>query len=80
MIIPIQAFEVQVGIHELLGHGSGKTFCEEKDGTLNFDKQTIDPLTNQPIASWYKPGQTYDSQFLALASAMEGKLSHACSQ
>lgn len=69
-----ESFEVQVGCHELLGHGSGKLFVEDANGKLNFDAATtVHPLTGVAggVTSWYKSGQTYDGVFGAMSSALE---------
>jgi dipeptidyl-peptidase-3 len=68
-----KAFEIQVGIHELLGHGTGKLLQETAPGVYNFDKNSppISPLTNKPVTTWYKPGQTWGSVFASVASSYE---------
>ncbi|KAG9316989.1 peptidase family M49-domain-containing protein [Chiua virens] len=66
-----RAFELQVANHELLGHGSGKLFTENPDGTFNFDPETINPLTGKKVTSWYKPGQTSGSVLGEISSSME---------
>ncbi|KAJ5483594.1 hypothetical protein N7530_002840 [Penicillium desertorum] len=67
------AFEVQVGIHELLGHGTGKLLQETAPGKYNFDIENppISPVTNKPVSTWYKPGQTWSSVFGSIASSYE---------
>jgi dipeptidyl-peptidase-3 len=67
------AFEVQVGIHELLGHGTGKLLQETSLGQYNFDVSNppISPITNKPITTWYKPGQTWSAVFGSIASSYE---------
>eukprot|EP01128_Nolandella_sp_AFSM9_P003514 TRINITY_DN1510_c0_g1_i1.p1 TRINITY_DN1510_c0_g1~~TRINITY_DN1510_c0_g1_i1.p1 ORF type:complete len:693 (-),score=170.37 TRINITY_DN1510_c0_g1_i1:138-2183(-) len=73
------AFAVQVGIHELLGHGSGKLLQEVEAGQFNFDKETVkDPLTQELVQSYYGPGQTYNSLFSSLGQPMEECRAEAC--
>jgi len=61
----VPSFEVQVGLHELLGHGSGKLFY---DG--NYPADLEDPLTGEK-AGCYGQGETYDSVFTSMGSSYE---------
>ena len=63
----------QVGIHELLGHGTGKLLQEISPGEYNFDIKNppISPMTSEPIKTYYKPDQTYSSVFGATSSSYE---------
>jgi len=68
-----EAFEVQVGIHELLGHGSGRAFWQ---GTADADAlvadKVLNPLTQLPITGpFYPTGSTWDSTFGKIASTYE---------
>ncbi|KAG9240713.1 putative dipeptidyl peptidase 3 [Calycina marina] len=67
------AFEIQVGIHELLGHGTGKLLQETSPGIYNFDHTSppISPIDNKPISTYYKPGETWGGVFGAIASSYE---------
>ncbi|KAI4162049.1 MAG: hypothetical protein LQ342_004361 [Letrouitia transgressa] len=68
-----EAFEVQVGIHELLGHGSGKLLQENSPGEYNFDPRNppISPITEKPVTTYYKPGQTWRSVFGDISASYE---------
>ncbi|ODQ63243.1 dipeptidyl-peptidase III [Nadsonia fulvescens var. elongata DSM 6958] len=67
------SFEVQVGIHELLGHGTGKLLSETAPGVYNFDitNPPSSPVTNAPISTYYKPGETWGSVFGSIAASYE---------
>ena len=57
------SFEVQVGLHELLGHGSGKLFYAG-----NHPAGLLDPLTGGAVGC-YSQGETYDSVFNSMGSS-----------
>ncbi|XP_015918043.2 dipeptidyl peptidase 3 isoform X1 [Parasteatoda tepidariorum] len=66
------AFTVIVALHELLGHGSGKVFHRNKDGSFNFDvDQVINFETNQKITKWYEDGENFESVFGGFHSSYE---------
>lgn len=60
-----EAFEVQVGLHELTGRGFGKLLQEMAPRVFNFDKdhQPISPLMGELKKMWYGVGQTWGSVF-----------------
>lgn len=60
------AFEVQVGLHELLGHGTGKLLQETSPGVFNFDKEA-----HPEIKTYYGPSETWGSLFGATAGSFE---------
>lgn len=64
---------MQVGLHELLGHGTGKLLSELTPGNYNFDinNPPINPLTKEKVTTWYKPGQTWGSVFGGVAASYE---------
>jgi dipeptidyl-peptidase III len=67
------AYYLWVVLHELLGHGTGKMMCQLSDQEYNFDIEDLptDPLTGNPISSWYRPGQTWTGQFADLAMTVD---------
>lgn len=71
-----KAFEVQVGIHELLGHGSGKLFYVEDPSSF---EGVTHPLTNEPVTGPYYSGNTtWDTLFGKIASTYEECRAESC--
>jgi dipeptidyl-peptidase-3 len=67
------AFYLWVVFHELLGHGTGKLLVENQSSGFNFDPKNapINPLTGNPIDSWYKHGQTWTGLFGDIATTVD---------
>ncbi|MGL4948242.1 MAG: dipeptidyl-peptidase 3 family protein, partial [Mycoplasma sp.] len=68
----LQAMTVMVGLHELLGHGSGKLLRKNENGEFNFDhEKLINPLTNKVVDQYYEGSSTYEQKFMDLGRSME---------
>jgi dipeptidyl-peptidase III len=67
------AWKLQVTIHELLGHGTGKLLTQSGPAEYNFDVQNppINPLTGKPVNTWYRPGETWNSIFGDIAASLD---------
>jgi dipeptidyl-peptidase III len=76
-----EAFEVQVGIHELLGHGSGKLFHQgTPDAAALQESGMAHPVlgAGAALGPLYGPGATWDSTFGKLASPYEECRAECC--
>ena len=71
----LKAYEVQVGCHELLGHGVGRTIFRNADGSC---PSFVDPLTNETYESCYEEGETWSTKFGEIASSYEECRADAC--
>lgn len=68
-----ESFEVQVGLHELLGHGCGKLLQETSPGVFNFDHKNppTNPITGKPVSTYYKPSETWGTVFGGMGPSYE---------
>ena len=64
-----RSLEIQVALHELLGHGSGR-YLRCDNGKLNFTEGLLNPLTNKPV-TYYTDAEDYNSKFKELGNVME---------
>jgi len=71
----MNCYEVQVGCHELLGHGVGRAIFRNEDGT---SPKFTDPLTNEEYESCYEEGQTWSTRFGDISSSYEECRADAC--
>lgn len=63
------AYKVQVGGHELFGHGSGKLMVRGADGKCPMS--FVDPINGEKFESCYEAGETYNSKFGQISSSYE---------
>ncbi|OQV25420.1 Dipeptidyl peptidase 3 [Hypsibius exemplaris] len=67
-----RVFDVIVGLHELLGHGSGKLFHEFANGSFDFDIATIGNVSKfGAVNKWYRSGETLETKFGRLGNVLE---------
>ncbi|PLB46256.1 dipeptidyl peptidase III [Aspergillus steynii IBT 23096] len=67
------SYYIWVVLHEILGHGTGRFLTEDTAGNFNFDHKSppLNPLTQEPINCWYRPGQTWTGVFQDLSTTVD---------
>lgn len=67
------AFYLWVLFHELFGHGTGKMLAQKEPNAFNFDihNPPLNPLTGEPVKSWYLPGETWTGVFGDIATSVD---------
>jgi len=67
------AWKLQITLHELFGHGTGKLLMQNSSDDYNFDisNPPINPLTDKPVTTWYQPGETWNSVFGDIAASVD---------
>lgn len=67
------AYYIWVVLHEILGHGTGRFLSESAPGNFNFnpDNPPLNPITGEPIKTWYRPGQTWTGVFRDLSTTVD---------
>ncbi|KAL2834225.1 peptidase family M49-domain-containing protein [Aspergillus cavernicola] len=67
------AYYIWVVLHEILGHGTGRFLTETTPDNFNFDPNSppLNPITGDPVKTWYQPGQTWTGVFADLSTTVD---------
>ncbi|KAL3434216.1 peptidase family M49-domain-containing protein [Aspergillus tetrazonus] len=67
------AYYIWVVLQELFGHGTGRFLSEISPGNFNFDPNDppSNPITGDPVKTWYKPGQTWTGVFEDISTTVD---------
>lgn len=60
----IEPETMATGLHELIGHGSGKLLTKNNEtGETNYPSDFVNPLTGEQIKNPYGPNETFNQRF-----------------
>ncbi|KAL4735580.1 peptidase family M49-domain-containing protein [Aspergillus similis] len=67
------AYYIWVVLHEIFGHGTGRFLTETTPGNFSFDPNDppSNPITGDPVKTWYKPGQTWTGVFEDISTTVD---------
>lgn len=68
----IEPETMATGLHELIGHGSGKLLTKNNETSeTNYPSDFVNPLTGEQIKNPYGPNETFNQRFKKLSSVLE---------